>query len=227
VTRFAPFPHWTGQAWQGGDQLPDPQLGAAMLTASGGHPGEQLAVIRRWVAPVAGQLTIGGPLVHKPSEGDGVRASVHSSRGGPVGQWIAQKTSTETNVESIPVQAGDTIDLVVDCRQDTTSDTYDWEVQLQLKTEADELLTTTSQDGFHGPQPTVSLLPGLVERAWQLAYGRPASEDELNGSLEFLASQVQHVRQHGPAAVQNNQLVQAMTNLCQVLLTSNEFLYVD
>jgi hypothetical protein len=58
-------------------------------------------------------------------------------------------------------------------------------------------------------------------------YGRPASEDELNGSLEFLASQVQHVRQHGPAAVQNNQLVQAMTNLCQVLLTSNEFLYVD
>ena len=227
VTRFAPFPHWTGQGWQGGDQLPDPQLGAATLTASGGHPGEQLAVIRRWVAPLDGQLTLSGQLVHKPSEGDGVRASVHSSRGGSAGQWIAQKTSTETNVESIPVQAGDTIDLVVDCRQDTTSDTYDWEVQLQLKTEAGELLTTTSQDGFHGPQPTVSLLPGLVERAWQLAYGRPASEDELNGSLEFLASQVQHVRQHGPAAVQNNQLVQAMTNLCQALLTSNEFLYVD
>ncbi|MBI82602.1 MAG: hypothetical protein CMJ81_05345 [Planctomycetaceae bacterium] len=227
VTRFAPFPHWTGQAWQGGQQLPDPELGAAMLGTSGGHPGEQLAVIRRWVAPRAGQLTISGRLVHKPGEGDGVQASVHSSRGGLAGQWTAQKSSTDTNIDSIHVQPGDTIDLVVDCRQDATFDTYDWEVQLQLKTEAGELLTTTSKEGFHGPQPAVPLLPGLIMRAWQLAYGRPASEDELSGSLEFLASQVEHVRQHGPATVQNNQLVQAVTNLCQVLLTSNEFLYVD
>jgi hypothetical protein len=52
----------------------------------------------------------------------------------------------------------------------------------------------------------------LTETAWRLAYLRAPAADELRLGVAFLASQ--------PAAA-------GLTNLCQQLLASNEFLYVD
>ncbi|MBX3439711.1 MAG: PSD1 domain-containing protein, partial [Planctomycetaceae bacterium] len=53
VDGFTPLPHFTGNAWQGGANYPDAELGWVQLTASGGHPGNdrQHASIRRWTAP--------------------------------------------------------------------------------------------------------------------------------------------------------------------------------
>ena len=63
AVQFQPLPHFTGDAWQGGDELPDPTLGWAMLNASGGHPGDAAHLaIRRWIAPAAGTLHIEGVL---------------------------------------------------------------------------------------------------------------------------------------------------------------------
>ncbi|MGD9723171.1 MAG: DUF1553 domain-containing protein [Pirellulales bacterium] len=79
-----------------------------------------------------------------------------------------------------------------------------------------------------------------VQTAWQLAFGRAAEPAELERSLAFLAAQsapaaAQPVAAAGaqaaggtPAAPSAaDQPVDALVNLCQVLLTSNEFLYVE
>ncbi|HBE66787.1 MAG TPA: cytochrome C, partial [Planctomycetaceae bacterium] len=59
---FNPLPHFTGDAWQGGTKLPDPKIGWCMLSADGGHPGNDLshAVVRRWRASKDGSVSISG-----------------------------------------------------------------------------------------------------------------------------------------------------------------------
>src|SRR5262249_26955552 len=42
VTGFTKLPHFTGSAWQGGPTFPDAKLGWVQLTATGGHPGNDL-----------------------------------------------------------------------------------------------------------------------------------------------------------------------------------------
>ncbi|HEY1189137.1 MAG TPA: PSD1 and planctomycete cytochrome C domain-containing protein [Gemmata sp.] len=62
----------------------------------------------------------------------------------------------------------------------------------------------------------------LVETAWRLAYLRPPAADELKLGTTFLKAQT--------AALQGKSVrpeLAALTNLCQQLLASNEFLYVD
>ncbi len=74
-----------------------------------------------------------------------------------------------------------------------------------------------------------------VERAWQLALARPPSRTEFQSALEFLDRQVAHLRSsiaNGTAPEKPDAGVpvpeeQALRSLCQVLLSSNEFLYVD
>jgi hypothetical protein len=69
-----------------------------------------------------------------------------------------------------------------------------------------------------------------VERAWRLAFCRGPSEDESATALAFFERQRALLEQQ---AVENPNLgapdkpFQALVNLCQVLLSANEFLYVD
>ena len=57
-----------------------------------------------------------------------------------------------------------------------------------------------------------------VTRAWQLAFSRSPTESELADAREFLSVQ--------SAAKPKNEL-QPLINLCQTLLSANEFLYAD
>lgn len=87
-----------------------------------------------------------------------------------------------------------------------------------------------------------------VALAWQLALGRPASELELKRSLAFLERQVEHLKTIQPSAAAPKDPgkgdgkepekkdhavkrleppLQALTNLCQALLGSHEFMFVD
>jgi hypothetical protein len=79
-----------------------------------------------------------------------------------------------------------------------------------------------------------------VTRAWQLAFSRSPSVSELADALEFLARQADHlqsvVAETDEKAKQTDQAkpatkptpdLQAVTDLCQALLSANEFLYVD
>ena len=65
---------------------------------------------------------------------------------------------------------------------------------------------------------------------WNLVYARPPAADEAVTALSFLVQQAEHFRKH-PAkkgeALAESPEAEAMTSLCQMLLSSNEFLYVD
>lgn len=159
VKQFQPLPYFTGAAWQGvpnqyvadadGGGTPfvqDKNGGGARLTAVGGQPGKDLqhAVIRRWVAPRDGVVTISGTLhhvakkekkkneKHEKKEGDGVRARIISGRVGLLGSWTVKDENAETNLQRVAVQWRDTIDFVVDCRSDEQDDAFHWAPVLRL-----------------------------------------------------------------------------------------------
>ena len=68
---------------------------------------------------------------------------------------------------------------------------------------------------------------GQVVRAWRLAFSRVPTESERTGALEFLTRQTDHLEQQKEFAAKIAPDLQALTDLCQVLLSANEFLYID
>ncbi|HWE37704.1 MAG TPA: PSD1 and planctomycete cytochrome C domain-containing protein [Isosphaeraceae bacterium] len=65
--------------------------------------------------------------------------------------------------------------------------------------------------------PSTDRLPRMIAYAWALAYQRPISREELDAARAFVAA---------PRGDDDPEL-SALTDLCQQLLCSNEFLYVD
>jgi hypothetical protein len=75
--------------------------------------------------------------------------------------------------------------------------------------------------------------------AWQLAFSRTPTGQELADALDLLSRQVEHLKKiaEGQPAEKKDEKnkgtakpapeVQALTDLCQALLSANEFLYVD
>jgi hypothetical protein len=147
---FKPLPSFTTQGWMGGAKLPDATLGWCLLTATGGHAGNDAAhgVIRRWTAPQAGTIAIAGTLGHQGTGGDGVRGRIVSSRQGEIAAWNAARIEAETKITGLKVEAGETIDFVVDCRADSNSDGFAWAPTIKMGEE--EWL---AQSGFAGPAP--------------------------------------------------------------------------
>jgi hypothetical protein len=125
---FTPLPHFTGEAWQGSAELPDPKLGWVMLNAEGGHPGTHPnhAAIRRWIAPHPGSVRVSGRLRHDSDQGNGVRARVVSANGETLGEWIAQNNGLKTGIDPFEVRAGESVDFITDCREDIGFDSFDW-----------------------------------------------------------------------------------------------------
>jgi len=133
VTGFVALPHFNGTSWQGGAQWPDAKLGWVQITATGGHPGNDRthAAVRRWTAPRAMTIAIQSKLVHEPAAGDGIRAFVVSSKVGLLGSAKLLAKSTDLKVESIGVEAGETIDFLVDIGDGLNSDQFLWSVALR------------------------------------------------------------------------------------------------
>ena len=228
---FTRLPHFTGSEWQGGAERPDPNLGWVILNAGGGHTGQNpdFCPIRRWTAPADGTLTITGTLAHGSENGDGVRGRIVSSRSGVAGEWTVHSSSEATTAEGLEVNVGDTIDLIVDCREHVTSDSFQWPVEMVLSRDGEPLANWSSTDGFHGPiKESSAIQPIHIVRAWQRAYLRSPTDGELRESVEFLTVQIQQMRLESAKLPEGRTVEQqALTNLCQALLVSNEFLYVE
>jgi hypothetical protein len=153
VESFQPFPIFSSDQWQGGAALPAARFGKAVLRAAGGEPGEQpnQAVIRRWVSPVSGTLSIEGTLRHgQPAVpyGDGVRGRVVSSRHGELASWSVNGSSAETRLNGIKVEKGDTIAFVVDARLDPENDAFSWAPVIKCGEQ-----TWNAKNDFAGPAP--------------------------------------------------------------------------
>jgi len=73
-------------------------------------------------------------------------------------------------------------------------------------------------------------LAAQVRRAWQLAYGQPASEADVSAALALIEAQRLHFEPLYAAVKEKPPLTpaqQALAVYCQALLSSNRFLYVD
>ncbi len=70
-----------------------------------------------------------------------------------------------------------------------------------------------------------------IQRAWQLVYGRPPTPAEAEAAQKFIAEQVSRITESAKSITDPKQKPEselwAWTTLCQALLSSNEFLYVD
>ena len=132
ISGFRPLPYFTGTAWQGGAAFPDGAFGWAQLSATGGHPGNDLghAVVRRWTAPADGTVRVTSTLIHEEAAGDGVRATIVSSRHGRLKSATAHNTRAELTLPAVEVRAGDTLDFVVDIRGILDSDQFTWAPQI-------------------------------------------------------------------------------------------------
>ena len=80
-------------------------------------------------------------------------------------------------------------------------------------------------------------LTAQVAQAWKLAFSRAAPQDEIDAAVQFVqAQQAQFEQQDGqqkkdknadPAKEKAAHELAALTSLCQALLSSNQFLYVE
>ena len=72
-----------------------------------------------------------------------------------------------------------------------------------------------------------------VQHAWRLLYGKPATDADVARSLAYLEEQTKaltkyhHDIQHAKDAPKPNPPQEAMASLCQVLCSSNRFLYIE
>lgn len=150
ISDFQLLPHWSSSAWQGGPKLPDGKLGWAMLNAHGGHPGNDhsLAVVRRWRAKQATTIAITGKLAHRNDQGDGVRGVILSDRQGKLGDWTVHHKQSPTEVAKLEVQAGETIDFIVDCRANPSYDSFSWAPILKQQQPGGAIWSAADQ--FHG-----------------------------------------------------------------------------
>ena len=81
---------------------------------------------------------------------------------------------------------------------------------------------------FRGPEPAQKSLQAQAAYAFELALCRKPSADELQLVVRFMGNQLTYLQQHPeqiPKGVTPAR--QIITNLCQALMSSNEFLYVD
>ncbi len=152
VIDVRPIPHFTGTAWQGGAEYPDPSLGRVQLTGSGGHPGKdhQLVCIRRWTAPRDTLIAIKSKLVHEAESGDGIRAFLVSSRAGQLAAHTVRQQTVDCNIESLSVAAGETIDFVVDNGEEPDSDQFLQEITIRELGNAQIRVAWNSRSNFTG-----------------------------------------------------------------------------
>jgi mono/diheme cytochrome c family protein len=125
---FTPFGHFDKDRYEPEADFPDKTLGYLTLLASGGHPGRDAAhaTIRRWTSPYTGRIQISAVLNHGQKEGDGVRGRIVSSRQGLLGEWLVHNSKARTDLKSVDVVAGETIDFAVDCVTNDGYDSFSW-----------------------------------------------------------------------------------------------------
>ena len=159
---FQTLPYFSGSAWQGGAQYPDGALGWVQLTATGGHPGNDIkhCSVRRWVAPHDGLFSIASTAIHEVAAGNGIRCWIFSSTDGMLKSQVLHNQRQAMNVERVSLKKGDSLDFVVDINGDLNSDQYLWApvifgVAKGNESDLSPALAWKSERDFSGPAPTL------------------------------------------------------------------------
>lgn len=230
VDSFAEFTNISEGRSLPGNQIPDPTTGFVFLTGTGGHPGNaSYPAIRRWISPGAGVVEISGTLSHASPNGDGVIGRV-SSKHGLAGSWTIKAGSGQTPATNIAVEPDDAIDLVLECGENETSDSFTWTAKFTF-TPNDQAIKPTVDDstiGFQLQQEDYSTMGRQVVAAWDCILKRRPSDQELDALGRFVQQQLELLyREPQRLSNGNSPTRQVLINICQMLLNSNEFLYID
>ena len=128
LSNYQDLPFCDGSQYQGGRVVPDPALGWVFLTADGGHPGNdhKHVAVMRWTAPETMTVSVSGTLSHDKEPGDGVRGHIFATGKLIAGPWNIHQTAASTDVKSVDVQKGDTLDFVVDIYRLLNHDSFSW-----------------------------------------------------------------------------------------------------
>ena len=128
VTAFSRFEFYGYDNWRASNEHPDPNLGWLTLSATGGHPGEgpDSVVIRRWVAPANGTISVEGQLRHAQEQGDGVIGTIVSSRKGLLRRRDVYNAEHDLRLRAYPVEQGEIIDFVVASGPTQSYDSFRW-----------------------------------------------------------------------------------------------------
>ena len=62
-----------------------------------------------------------------------------------------------------------------------------------------------------------------IQRAWQIIFGRPATDHEIRSALKFVNEQQDAIKTSQTSSAEDD----AMADLCHALLNTNEFLFVE
>ena len=127
VKDFASLDKFDGKAFKGT---------GVMLDAMGGDPGasSKQSTVRRWVAPLDGEVNIAAELIHMDEKSDGVVARILSSRAGQLGEWTAKKQAVCTDLTKIAVKKGDTLDFIVSSASGKDAAAYQWSPSILMPT---------------------------------------------------------------------------------------------
>lgn len=240
VNEFIEFTSTSEGRRHAGAQVPDAKFGWVFLTATGGHPGNaSYPAIRRWIAPEAGVIRITGSLSHGSENGDGVIGTIVSKHGS-AGRWTAKSGTVSTPGESIAVEKGDSIDFVLECGEHETSDSFQWPIQIALNPPSvvtgesgtadspSKSLVFDAAIGFQLQQEDSSMIGKQIVAAWRLLLKRSPNLDELHAVGQFVPRQLELIHREPQRLSQGvSASRQVVINICQMLLNSNEFLYVD
>ncbi|MEY4484873.1 MAG: hypothetical protein RL693_2325 [Verrucomicrobiota bacterium] len=144
IKAFANLTAFDGKSFKGATKTTDGKSGSIMLDAMGGDPGlgQSMSSIRRWVAPLDGEVNITAELTHTDAKTEGVVARIISSRTGPLGEWKAKAQSLCTELTKVPVKKGDTLDFIVSSQSDQDAGAYQWSPSI--------LVPGTSMPGMPG-----------------------------------------------------------------------------
>ena len=133
-------------------------------STEGGHPGNTLqhAVVRRWTAPRAMQVRVRSTVNHEEEPGDGIRCWVLAKGTQTLAQSLVHHSIWEWTSEIIDLQAGGTLDFIVDIREVLNTDQYLWHAVIEESqvgnvkadnAQAKDITRWDSQRDFDGPAP--------------------------------------------------------------------------
>jgi hypothetical protein len=137
VKSFKAFNWYLDGGWRNTPMPGDPRTPTAILNSVGGltYEGKSNALIRRWIAPFDGRVSINGSLEQNFENGcrkcEGVEGVVVSNRLGKAGYWAGGQNRIETKVNEIVVQRGDTLDFIADASKGGSGNGFKWVVTIK------------------------------------------------------------------------------------------------
>jgi hypothetical protein len=152
LNSFEPLPTFAKNQWQAEKEFPSKgPLSYASLSKEAGHSAPaNVAVVRRWVSPVDGVVKVSGMVGHRSQKGDGIVAVIQVG-----GKTIFSKKQKSSN-QPLPslrakIQAGQFVDLIVLCGQETSFDSFFWRSKLSLLGDQGQRVEADSVNDFSGP----------------------------------------------------------------------------